>query len=98
MTRKRGKAVSTFLRKPFEEFFEESEAYLKAHPRNFTIKEAAVVETMFQRWCKSNGMDNMKAPAWAKVLYLSAFVTGVTYAGQELRGKFRQRPFHGEGG
>lgn len=84
--------------KPFEDFFEKTEDQLRNDPkRHFTAKEAAVIETYFQLWCKSNGMDNMKAPPWAKLLYLSGFVTGVTYSGHELHGKGYHRPFHGEG-
>jgi hypothetical protein len=86
------------LEKPFSDFFDRSEAQLRDGKRQFTAKEAAVIETWFQRWCKANGMDNMKAPPWAKLLYLSGVVSGITYAGQELRGKNRERPFHGEGG
>lgn len=84
--------------KPFSDFFERSEQELKDGSRQFTAKEAAVIQTWFLAWCKSNGMDAMKAPPWAKLLYLSGVVTGITYAGHELHGKNKTRPFHGEGG
>lgn len=80
-------------RKPFEDFFEKTEKELRDGNRKFTAKEAATIETFFLRWCKANGMNAMKAPPWAKLLYLSAFVTGITYAGQELRGRYKERPW-----
>lgn len=80
--------------KPFARFFEMSEEELKAVQQPFSPKETALIETYFHMWCKSNGMDISKAPAYARMLYLSGFVTGVSYSGHELHGKNLERPFH----